>query len=67
MKSSSGSRKWMTLTEAAAYLGVSTRKMSQMVKDGAIKNVVVDPLDKRRRLVAVSQLDDLKQRSLDKG
>lgn len=56
----------MTLTQAAAYLGISTRKMAQMVRDGEI-SVTVDPLDKRRRLVEVRQLDDLRRRSLGKG
>jgi excisionase family DNA binding protein len=56
----------MTLTQAASYLGISTRKMAQMVRDGEIKNVTIDPLDKRRRLVEVRQLDELKRRSLDK-
>lgn len=57
----------MTLTQAAGYLGISTRKMAQMVRDGEIKNVTVDPLDKRRRLVEVRQLDSLRRRSLGKG
>jgi hypothetical protein len=35
-------------------------------KDGLIKGVTVDPLDKRRRLVEVRQLDALLQRSLSK-
>lgn len=64
MKSLTKKVRKMTLTQAASYLGISTRKMAQMVKDGEIKNITVDPLDKRRRLVDVSQLDELKRRSL---
>jgi excisionase family DNA binding protein len=67
MKSSTKKERMMTLTQAADYLGISTRKIAQMVKDGEIKNVTVDPLDKRRRLVKVRQLDDLKRRSLGKS
>lgn len=66
MKSLTKKERKMTLTQAAGYLGISTRKMAQMVKDGEIKNVTVDPLDKRRRLVEVRHLDELKRRSLDK-
>ena len=53
----------MTLTQAADYLGVSLRKMAKMVKAGEI-NFTVDPLDKRRKLVRVSDLDELKKASL---
>lgn len=53
----------MSVTEAAAYLGVSTRKMSHMLSEGALK-FTVDPLDKRRKLVRVSDLDELKKASL---
>jgi excisionase family DNA binding protein len=66
MKSSPKDSRKMTLTQAAGYLGISTRKMAQMVRDGEIKNVTVDPLDKRRRLVEVRQLDALRQRSMSK-
>ena len=66
MKSSPGDGRKMTLTQAAAYLGVSARKMAHMVRDGEV-SVTVDPLDKRRRLVEVRQLDELRRRSLGQG
>jgi hypothetical protein len=47
----------MTATGAAAYLGVSYRKMSHMLSEGVLK-FTVDPLDKRRKLVRVSDLDE---------
>lgn len=53
----------MTLTQAADYLGISLRKMAQMVKDGEIK-FIVDPLDRRRKLISVAEMDSLKQQSL---
>lgn len=56
----------MTLTQAARYLGVSARKMAKMVKGGEV-STTVDPLDKRRRLVEVRQLDELRRRSLGRG
>lgn len=54
--------KRLMLSQAARYLGVSKRKMSSLVKEGAVR-FTVDPLDRRRRLVEVSQLDELKRRS----
>ena len=50
----------MTVTEAAAYLGVPNQKMSHMLSEGILK-LTVDPLDKRRKLVRVSDLDELKK------
>jgi excisionase family DNA binding protein len=67
MKSTPEDIRKMTLAQAASYLGISTRKMSQLVRDGVIKNVTVDPLDNRRRLVEVRQLDSLRRRSLSKS
>lgn len=64
MKAPSGEKK-LTTTQAAAYLGVSTRKMSSLVKEGAVE-ATVDPLDRRRHLILVSSLDELKRRSLGK-
>lgn len=53
----------MTLTQAADYLGISLRKMAYMVSGGEIK-FTVDPLDKRRKLVSIAELDSLKRQSL---
>ena len=65
MKSSSDNEKKMTLSEAARYLSVSPRKVGQLVKDGHIQ-YSIDPLDKRRHLVLVEDLDRLKQASLNR-
>jgi predicted site-specific integrase-resolvase len=62
---SSDSKRKLQLSEAAAYLGVSPSLISRRVKAGEIA-VVVDPLDKRRKLVDVDQLDRLKNVSLGK-
>lgn len=67
MKASSSNQQKMTVTQAAAYLGVSLRKMSQMVRDGEVKHVTTDPLDRRRKLILMAELDALKRRSLDKA
>ena len=66
MKTPKGDEGKMTLTQAAGYLGISLRKMSQMVKDGEVQHTV-DPLDRRRKLISVKQLNDLRSQSLGKG
>lgn len=63
MKAASRGEKKLTKTQAAAYLGVSTRKMGAMVKEGLVK-ATADPLDRRRHLILVSSLDELKRQSL---
>ena len=63
MNSSSDNQRKMALHEAARYLNVSPRKMGQMIKEGVI-SFTIDPLDKRRRLVRVGDLDSLKRASL---
>ncbi len=55
----------MTLAEAARYLNVSPRKVGSMVKAGIIQ-AKPDPLDRRRRLVLVADLDSLKRESLNR-
>ena len=56
----------LTFTEAAAYLGVSHRKITQMAKNGEIK-FTIDPLDKRRKLVKLADLKQLKHASLNRS
>jgi len=52
----------MTLTEAARYLGVSRVTMSALVKRGKVK-VATDPLDTRKKLIKVTDLNKLKEAS----
>jgi hypothetical protein len=56
-------RSRMKLSDAAAYLGVSPAKLSRIVGRGELP-CTVDPLDRRRKLVAVADLQQLKQQSL---
>lgn len=51
------------LGEVAEYLGVGRRVVSRLVKEGVIK-VRRDPLDHRRKLVSVYELNKLKKQSL---
>lgn len=53
------------LSEVAAYLGVGRRVVSRLVKEGAIR-IRKDPLDSRRKLVSLRELDQLKRQSLKK-
>jgi excisionase family DNA binding protein len=53
----------ITLSEVAAYLGVGRRVVSRLVKEGTIR-VRKDPLDSRRKLVSLRELDQLKRQSL---
>lgn len=57
--------KKMKLGDAAAYLRVSSRKVSELIKDGAL-SCESDPLDKRAKLIRLEELDRLKLASLDK-
>jgi DNA-binding MarR family transcriptional regulator len=52
----------IALGEVAAYLGVGRRVVSRLVKGGVIK-IHKDPLDDRRKLVSVRQLEQLKRQS----
>ena len=54
------------MSEVAAYLGVSQRVVDRLVRQGQIK-AVRDPLDNRRKLVSIRELDELKQQSLASG
>ncbi len=52
-------RQWMTTTEATMYLGVSTKTMSRLIREG----IVVThnhPLDRRKKLVRFAEISLLK-------
>ena len=54
-------KQWITTTQATAYLGVSTKTMSRLIRDGVIKTHD-HPLDKRKKLVRFADLAELKAR-----
>lgn len=60
---SSPGKKRMTLTEAAAYLGTSPAKLSRLIGSGQL-TYTIDPLDLRRKLVLVADINRLKEKSL---
>ncbi|MDQ3803222.1 MAG: helix-turn-helix domain-containing protein [Acidobacteriota bacterium] len=49
----------MTTTQATAYLGVSTKTMSRLIRDGVIKTHD-HPLDRRKKLVRFVDIAELK-------
>jgi excisionase family DNA binding protein len=52
-------KEWITTTQATAYLGVSSKTMSRLIRDGVIKTYD-HPLDRRKKLVRLSDLSALK-------
>lgn len=52
-------KEWITTTQATAYLGVSSKTMSRLIRDGIIKTHD-HPLDRRKKLVRLSDLSALK-------
>lgn len=62
-RTTSKAEKLIRMGEVAAHLGVSQRVVDRLVHQGLIK-AIRDPLDNRRKLVSVRELDELKQRSL---
>lgn len=64
--SSSARKRKLQLSDAAAFLGVSNAKISRLIKAGELK-CVNDPLDRRRKLVELEALEQLKRGSLNEG
>jgi excisionase family DNA binding protein len=54
------SNEYLSMKEAAKYLGVSDVKMRRLIGKGLLK-VSCDPLDDRKRLVEKRELDTLKK------
>ncbi len=52
-------RQWMTTTEATSYLGVSSKTMARLIRDGVVKTHD-HPLDRRKKLVRFSDITRLK-------
>ena len=56
----------MRVAEAMQYLGVSRRKIAALIAEGELP-AVVDPLDKRSKLVKRADVEALAARSGPKG
>ncbi len=53
----------MTAREARLYLGISTKKLAELIKDGTLPTVA-DLLDKRFKLIRRADVEKLKRQSL---
>jgi predicted site-specific integrase-resolvase len=62
-KSSTRKSRKMKLKDAAAFLGVSIPVITRLVSSGTLK-YVIDPLDRRKKMVSVEELERLKRESL---
>jgi excisionase family DNA binding protein len=53
-------RQWMTTTEATGYLGVSSKTMARLIREGVVKTHD-HPLDRRKKLVRFADITRLKE------
>ena len=52
-------KEWMTTTEATIYLGISTKTMSRLIRDGRLLTYE-HPLDRRKKLVRSAEVHQLR-------
>ncbi len=50
----------MTTTEATSFLGVSSKTMARLIRDGVVKTHD-HPLDRRKKLVRFADINRLKE------
>ena len=60
MRESDEAKQWMTTTEATSYLGVSTKTMTRLIREGIIMTEE-HPLDRRKKLVRLTDIIRLKE------
>ncbi len=53
-------KEWMTTTEATGYLGISSKTMSRLIREGTVKTHD-HPLDRRKKLVRYADITRLKE------
>lgn len=53
-------KEWMTTTEATNYLGISSKTMTRLIREGVIQTFN-HPLDRRKKLVRFADVAMLKQ------
>ena len=54
------SKQWMTTTEATSFLGISSKTMSRLIREGVVKTHN-HPLDRRKKLVRFADITRLKE------
>jgi excisionase family DNA binding protein len=52
--------RWMTTTQATSYLGVSSKTMARLIREGAVETHN-HPLDRRKKLVRFADVLRLKE------
>lgn len=52
-------QEWVTTTQATAFLKVSSKTMSRLIREGAVETID-HPLDRRKKMVRTSDLIKLK-------
>lgn len=52
-------KQWITTTEATTYLGVSSKTMTRLIREGVIQTHN-HPLDRRKKLVRFADIAELK-------
>ena len=60
MRERDEARQWMTTTEATTYLGVSSKTMTRLIREGIIRTEE-HPLDRRKKLVRLADIIRLKE------
>jgi excisionase family DNA binding protein len=60
MNESFPAKEWMTTTEATVYLGISSKTMTRLIREGLIQTHN-HPLDRRKKLVRFADVATLKQ------
>jgi excisionase family DNA binding protein len=53
-------KQWMTTTEATTFLGISSKTMTRLIREGVIKTHD-HPLDRRKKLVRYADISRLKE------
>ncbi|MEJ7616609.1 MAG: hypothetical protein WKF30_06495 [Pyrinomonadaceae bacterium] len=60
MQNMQQSKEWMTTSKATAFLGISTKTMARLIREGII-STYSHPLDRRIKLVRIADVDLLKK------
>lgn len=60
MQNMKQSKEWMTTSKATAFLGISTKTMARLIREGVIRTYP-HPLDRRIKLVRIADVDLLKK------
>lgn len=60
MQNMTQGKEWMTTSKATAFLGISTKTMARLIREGVIRTYP-HPLDRRLKLVRIADVDQLKK------